>query len=293
MKILLIGSNGQVGQELAQILPNLGELISVDRTQLDLTNFAMITSIIEQNKPTIIVNSAAYTAVDKAESEPKLAHQVNAIAPKIMAEESQKIGAKLIHISTDYVFDGTKNIPYLETDLTNPMSVYGKTKLAGEENIKQIGCNYIILRTAWVYGVYGKGNFVKTMLRLGKEREQLKVVMDQVGTPTYAQNIAQTIANLITQILPENQVQETYHFTNLGVCSWYDFAVTIFEEARKKGYPLTVKEVIPISTPEYPTPAIRPAYSVLNNKKITTDLGYYPNYWRNSLSLMLDQLLSC
>jgi dTDP-4-dehydrorhamnose reductase len=292
-KILLIGSKGQVGQELEQILPNLGELISVDRTQLDLTNSAMISSIIEQNKPNIIVNSAAYTAVDKAESEPELAQQVNAIAPKIMAEESQKIGTKLIHISTDYVFDGTKNIPYLETDFTNPMSVYGKTKLAGEENIKQTGCNYIILRTAWVYGVYGKGNFVKTMLRLGKEKEQLKVVMDQVGTPTYAQNIAQTIANLITQILPENQVQETYHFTNLGVCSWYDFAVTIFEEARKRGYPLTIKEVIPITTPEYPTPAKRPAYSVLSNKKITADVGYYPNYWRNSLSLMLDQLLSC
>ncbi len=292
-KLLLIGSKGQVGQELMQILTNLGDLISVDRTTLDLTNSAMISSIIEQNKPDIIVNSAAYTAVDKAESEPELAQQINAIAPKLIAEECTKIGAKLIHISTDYVFDGTKNTPYLETDLTNPMSVYGKSKLEGEENIKQTGCNYIILRTAWVYGVFGKGNFVKTMLRLGKEREQLKVVMDQVGTPTHAQDIAQTIANLINQISHENQVQKTYHFTNLGVCSWYDFAVTIFEEAKKRGYPLTVKEVIPITTPEYPTPAKRPAYSVLSTKKITTDLDSYPNYWRNSLSLMLDQLLSC
>ena len=290
-KILLIGSKGQLGQDLEQILPIVGDLISVDRTQLDLVNPAMITSTIEGNKPDIIVNAAAYTAVDKAESEPELAHTINAIAPKIIAEATKKLDAKLIHVSTDYVFDGTKNTPYVETDLTNPVSVYGKTKLAGEVNIEQTGCDYIILRTAWVYGVYGKGNFLKTMLRLGKEKEELKVVIDQVGTPTYAQDIAQAIADLIGKILPKNKIQEIYHFTNLGVCSWYDFAVTIFEEAKQKNYPLKLKKVIPISTAEYPTTAKRPAYSVLSNQKIAGDLGYYPNYWRNSLCQILSKLL--
>lgn len=292
MKLLLIGKNGQVGGELTNTLSTLGDLVAVDRTEIDLTKPETITEKIALSKPNIIVNAAAYTAVDKAESEINLAQQINAIAPKILATESEKIGATLIHISTDYVFDGTKNTPYLEDDETNPLSIYGKTKLAGEKGIKSTNTNYLILRTAWVYGTYGKGNFVKTMLRLGKEKEQLKVVIDQIGCPTYAYDIANTIASLISKISPQQEVQETYHFTNSGVISWYDFAVTIFEEARRLDYPLKVREIIPISTSEYPTPAKRPTYSVLSNKKIASKLSHYPPYWRDSLRKMLTKLLN-
>jgi dTDP-4-dehydrorhamnose reductase len=282
-KILLFGSQGQVGTELTYTLPALGELIKVDRKIADLTNAEKIRSIIQQIKPHIIVNAAAYTAVDKAESEIGLAYQINAIAPKIIAEESNKIGGKLVHISTDYVFDGKANIPYLETDITNPLGVYGKSKLKGEENIKENTDNYVILRTAWVYGTCGKGNFVKTMLRLGKEREQIKVVIDQIGCPTYAEDIAIVINKIIHKFSHDNNTEKLYHFTNLGVCSWYDFAVNIFHQAQKLGYSLTIKDVFPIVTSEYPTPAQRPAYSVLNTRKISQDLDFFPPHWQDSL----------
>lgn len=291
MKILLFGSQGQVGSELTQVLPQQGELIAIDRSKVDLSKDQQIRDCIQQTQPDIIVNSAAYTAVDKAESEPLLAKQINATAPQIMAEESNQINAKLIHISTDYVFDGKSNTPYLETNPTNPLGIYGESKLSGEQNIQALSDNYLILRTAWVYGCYGKGNFVKTMLRVGKEREQLNVVIDQIGCPTYAANIAQTIAQLIEQYGKENQ-QSIYHYTNLGVCSWYDFAVNIFREAKKLDYPLAIKEVLPITTPEYPTPAQRPAYSVLSTRKISQDLDFLPQYWQDSLIIMLKSLLN-
>lgn len=283
-KILLFGSQGQVGTELTYTLPNIGELIKLDRTLVDLTNEDKIRQTIHKIKPNIIVNASAYTAVDKAESQPDLAYQINSIVPKIIAEESAKIRAKFIHISTDYVFDGKANTPYLETDLTNPLGVYGKSKLLGETNIKNNSDNYIILRTAWVYGIYGKGNFLKTMIRLGKEREQIKVVIDQVGCPTYAEDIALIINKLITQFSDEKNTQKVYHFTNLGVCSWYDFAVNIFKSAQKLDYNLNVKEILPITTSEYPTPAKRPAYSVLSTTKISQDLDFIPSYWQDSLA---------
>ncbi|MGI0481282.1 dTDP-4-dehydrorhamnose reductase [Geminocystis sp. CENA526] len=289
-KILLFGSQGQVGTELTYTLPHIGDLIKFDRTSLDLTNEEKLRETIHTIKPDIIVNSSAYTAVDKAESELNLAYQINSIVPQIMAQESAKIKAKLIHISTDYVFDGKANTPYLETDLTNPLGVYGKSKLAGEENIKQNTDNYIILRTAWVYGVYGKGNFLKTMMRLAKEREEIKVVIDQIGCPTYAEDIALVINKLISQLSNEKNSQKTYHFTNLGVCSWYDFAVNIIKLARKLGYDLTVKEILPISTSEYPTPAKRPAYSVLNTRKISQDLDFIPTYWQDSLTKYFEKI---
>ena len=290
-KILLFGSQGQVGTELTRILPTQGELIAINHSLIDLKNELDIRNCIQQNQPDIIVNAAAYTAVDKAESEIQLAHQINAVAPQIMAEESNNINAKLIHISTDYVFDGKNNLPYLENYTTNPLSVYGKSKLAGEENIKRNSNNHIILRTAWIYGTYGKGNFVKTMLKLGQEREQLKVVIDQTGSPTYAEDIAHTIAQLINRYSGIKRQEETYHFTNLGVCSWYDFAVNIFREAKKLNYPLTIKKVLPITTREYPTPAQRPAYSVLSTRKISEDLNLMPPYWQDSLIIMLKKLL--
>jgi len=284
-RILLTGADGQLGQELQQTLVSLGEVIALTRQELDLSQGEQIRQLVQQIQPTIIVNSAAYTAVDKAESEVDLAQAVNGTAPTIMAEEAEKIGALLLQVSTDYVFDGQKNTPYLETDPTHPLSSYGKSKLAGEIGIQQVTDNYLILRTAWVYGVYGKGNFVKTMLRLGQDREELRVVADQVGSPSWAKDIADAIAQLL-----QSEATGIYHFTNSGVVSWYDFAIAIFEEARVLGFPLKVQRVIPITTADYPTPAVRPAYSVLSGKKITETLGNYPPYWRDSLRKMLKQL---
>jgi dTDP-4-dehydrorhamnose reductase len=286
-RILITGIQGQLGQELQETLTSLGEVIGVGRETLDLSQPDSIRQVISQIQPNFIVNAAAYTAVDKAESEVELAHAINAIAPEILAREAQKLGATLLHVSTDYVFDGQKNTPYLEEDSTNPLSIYGKSKLAGEENIERACQSYIILRTAWVYGTYGKSNFVKTMLRLGQEREEIRVVSDQVGSPTWARDIAGAITELLV-----NPTTGIYHFTNSGVASWYDFAIAIFEEAKQLGFPLKVRQVIPITTAEYPTPAKRPAYSVLSGKKISTVLGTYPSYWRDSLRQMLKQLYS-
>jgi dTDP-4-dehydrorhamnose reductase len=287
-KILLIGSQGQLGQELSLILPSIGTLTSVSRAELDLTSPRAVEQVILDSQPSLIINAAAYTAVDKAQSEPDIAQAVNAIAPQIMAKTAAGIGAKFLHVSTDYVFNGSKNTPYLESDPTQPLGVYGSSKLAGEIAVLEDNPQALILRTAWVYGVFGKGNFVKTMLRLGRERPQLKVVMDQVGSPSWAQDIAEAIAKLI--VLPE--VSGIYHFTNSGVTSWYDFAHAIFSEARSLGFPLQIQELLPIITAEYPTPAQRPAYSVLSNRKIAAVFGYHPPHWRDSLQLMLKQLAS-
>jgi dTDP-4-dehydrorhamnose reductase len=288
-KVLLIGAKGQVGQELQLTLPQLGEVISISREELDLTNSEKISQLIREIHPDYLVNAAAYTAVDKAETEPDLAYSINAIAPKIMAESAEKIKAKFLHISTDYVFDGRKNTPYLETDLTNPLGVYGQSKLRGEEEIKTVNSQAIILRTAWVYGSYGKSNFVKTMLRLGKEREELKVVVDQVGSPTWAKDIATAITHLLINV---DNPPGIYNFTNSGVASWFDLTKAIFEEAKISGIPLKIQRVIPITTAEYPTPAVRPAYSVLSGQKISQQLDYIPPYWRDSLKAMLNQLFN-
>jgi dTDP-4-dehydrorhamnose reductase len=283
--ILLIGSNGQVGKELQHILPHYGDIISVARPTVDLAQPDTLRSIIRAKQPQIIINAAAYTAVDKAESEAELANAINAIAPLILAEESQKLGACLIHLSTDYVFDGNGCHPYQETDTTNPLSVYGKTKLAGEEAIRETCAHHLILRTAWVYGTFGKSNFVKTILRLGAERPELRIVADQIGSPTWAQDIATVIAQMIPQLTPE--ISGTYHYTNSGVASWYDFAVAILEEAQQLGFTLKVENIVPITTAEYPTPARRPAYSVLACGKISALLKSYPPHWRQRLREML------
>jgi dTDP-4-dehydrorhamnose reductase len=295
-RILLTAVNGQLGQELQRTLASIGEVIGVERQTMDLAQPDMIRQVIGEVKPDLIVNAAAYTAVDKAESEPELAKAINSIAPTIMAEEAQQIGARLIHVSTDYVFDGEKNTPYTERDATNPLSVYGQSKLAGEEGIRQTGAGHIILRTAWVYGTYGKSNFVKTMLRLGRDRDEVRVVADQVGTPTWARDIAQAMTTLAGQMASEQSHETsplgTYHFTNSGVTSWYDFAIAIFEEAKHLGFPLKVQRIVPITTAEYPTPAKRPAYSVLSCAKISTVLGTHPPYWRQGLRQMLVEFYS-
>lgn len=288
MKILLTGLDGQLGKQLQSFLPPLGDLTTVGRGTLDLANPEDIYKAIEEVKPEIIVNAAAYTAVDKSESEVELATAVNGTAPGILAAEAERLGATLIHVSTDYVFDGSRSVPYLETDPTNPLGAYGASKLKGEEAIEKTNAKYVIIRTAWVYGAYGKGNFVKTMLRLGKEREELRVVYDQVGTPTWTGDLAGAISELIPRLNGDNF--GIYHYTNSGAISWYDFAIAIFEEAEKLGFPLKIKRVVPITTAEYPTPAKRPAYSVLNCAKISQVLETYPPHWRQGLRKMLKEL---
>ena len=296
MSILLVGAQGQVGQELTKTLPvlaqTLGPLVAVGRAELDLTDLDVIASKVATTQPKLIINAAAYTAVDKAESEPDLAHRINAEAPGALAVAAAKCGASLVHISTDYVFSGQAPSPRTESDVTGPLSVYGKTKLAGEEAIRESLESHMILRTAWVYGVHGKGNFVKTMLRLAGERSQLSVVADQVGSPTWAKDIAETITALSAHLLdPTEQCAGTYHFTDSGTASWYDFAVAIFEEARALGMPLAIETVNPITTAEYPTPAQRPPYSVMSSQKVAQLLGHAAPQWQESLKQMLQQYL--
>lgn len=289
-KILLIGSNGQVGTELHQVLNSYPELVAVSRPQIDLYQPEKLGELIAELKPKIVINAAAYTAVDRAEQEPDLAELGNAIAPQYIAQACAKLDAYLIHLSTDYVFDGTSSQPYSETAVTNPLSTYGRTKLAGEIAIQTYCPKHLIIRTAWVYGSGGKANFVKTMLRLGKEREVVKVVYDQIGSPTWAGDLAGAINQLIPQLTSE--MVGIYHYTNSGVCSWYDFAIAIFAEAKLLEYPLKIQEILPITTLEYPTPAHRPGYSVLSCAKIHPYLGSHPPYWRNSLIKMLAELIN-
>ena len=285
-KILLTGITGQVGQELQRTLTSVGEVIGVDRHSLDLTQPKQIRARIKEIKPDVIVNAAAYTAVDKSESESELAMAINATAPTQMAIAAREIGAKLLHISTDYVFNGRNHTPYLETDATDPLGVYGESKLQGENGVIKNCDRHLILRTAWVYGSRGHGNFVKTMLRLGKERSELKVVADQVGSPSWSYDIALAITQLIGKSLKDD-ICGIFNYTNSGVASWYDLAVATFAEAEELGFPLKIERVLPISTAEFPTPTERPAYSVLSKAKITAAIGVYPPYWRDSLRKML------
>ena len=290
MHTLLVGANGQVGQELQRQLPALGEVTALGRQQLDLTDTEAIRNSIHSLKPDVIVNAAAYTAVDKAESEPDLAHAVNGSAPTAMAEAAEQAGARLLHISTDYVFNGRHYRPYSESHPTEPLGAYGKSKVQGEQGIQGTGASAVILRTAWVYGSRGHGNFVKTMLRVGAQRDELKVVVDQIGTPTWSADIARAICQLIQQPEAFQPGGEVFHFTNSGAASWYDFAVAIGEEAKAMGLPWQVKTVWPIPTEAYPVPAPRPAYSVLSNQKIINVLGQAAPQWREPLRKMMAEL---
>ena len=289
-KILVTGAKGQLGQELVLALSPLGEVTGIDRSILDLTDVEALEAFWEQLQPDLVINSAAYTAVDKAEDQADLAMVVNGEVPGKLAHLARASGAKIIHISTDYVFDGSKNTPYLETDPTNPLSSYGRSKLRGEQAVLESGAISAIVRTAWVYGNGITGNFVKTMLRLGKEREELRVVYDQVGSPTWTVDLANAIANLAGKL--NEETQGIYHYTNSGVTSWYDFAIAIFAEAKQLGAPLKIERVLPITTDQYPTPAKRPAYSVLAPAKLSDLLGNYPPHWRQSLRQMLAQFLA-
>lgn len=281
-KILIIGKRGQLGEAVQQRFTAQNvDFIAVGRDTLDVAQPEQIRQVVQEIKPQRIINCAAYTAVDKAESEPELAKRVNGTAPGILAQEAAKIGAFLVHFSTDYVFDGQKNIPYTEEDQPKPLSVYGRTKRQGEEEVLGNCDRALILRTSWVYGNGQTGNFVKTMLRLGKEREELRVVYDQIGAPTWTQDLA----DLLGYIPPD--LTGLYHYSNSGVASWYDFAVEIFTEAQKLGFPLKIQQVVPILTPEYPTPAQRPQYSLLSSAALLKPLNLIAPHWRKSLQKML------
>ena len=289
-KVLITGANGQLGYALQKTAPhfigddNSGlQVVALTRADFDLAQPATLATILNSYQPDAIINAAAYTAVDKAETDHALANKVNALAVAAIAQwcELQKI--PLIQVSTDFVFDGKKSSPYQPDDQTNPLGVYAQTKRAGElAALDNCSAGYVV-RTGWVYCEHG-ANFVKTMLRLGAERESLGVVADQVGTPTYAIHLAQ----MIWQLLAQRPEQKIFHFSDAGVASWYDFAVAIFDEAKTKGLLATIPQVRPIATTDYPTPAQRPAYSVLNKQQTWSELDISPCHWRHALSVMLD-----
>lgn len=272
MRLLLAGATGQVGWELRKTLAPLGEVRALDRYGLDLADTPTLIASVRALQPAIIVNAAAYTAVDKAESERDEAFAINATGPRVLAEEAKRIGALLVHYSTDYVFDGEKSSPYVEEDPTHPLSVYGKSKLAGEEAIAKSGCRHLVLRTSWVYGPRGR-NFYLTMLRLAKERPELRVVDDQVGAPTSSLEIARATATLI-----EKGAQGLYHMTAGGETSWCGFARAILRQAGI-GTP-----VVPIRTEDYPTPAKRPRNSRLDCSKLRREHGVSLVPWEEALA---------
>lgn len=270
-RILLIGKNGQVGYELERSLQSLGEVIALDRAQLDLSDVGRIREVIQSLKPALIVNAAAYTAVDKAESEPDLALRINATAPGAMADEAKKIGAGIVHFSTDYVFNGAKASPYTEDDLPDPINMYGRSKLAGEQAIQASGAAYLILRTSWVYGMRGK-NFLRTMLRLAAEKDELRIVADQFGAPTWSRTIADTTANILGQLRTADgafaglaQESGIYHLSAQGRTNWHEFASAIIANA----VPEKMPRITAIDSDEYPTPARRPMNSMLSCDKLT------------------------
>lgn len=285
--VLVTGSKGQLGNEISLIAPdyNFLSFVFIDKEEVDISDEEKLNHYLGQFKIDYIINCAAYTAVDLAEKEQEIAQKVNELAPLFLAKYCKQNSVRLIHISTDYVFDGESNKPINETSPTNPLSVYGITKLAGEKRIQEILSNAYIFRTAWVYSVFGK-NFVKTMLNLGRQKDQLNVVVDQVGTPTCARDLANTILVVIKNIEEGNDVPGIYHYTNEGVTSWYDFAVAIFELAG-----LNCK-VNAIPSSAYPTPARRPVFSVLDKSKIKQTFTLDIPHWRVSLSKTLKELIA-
>ncbi|WP_018954491.1 dTDP-4-dehydrorhamnose reductase [Thioalkalivibrio sulfidiphilus] len=294
-QILLFGRDGQVAYELRRTLASLGRVTVAARDGLgpcaDLADPDQVRSVIRDTRPDIVVNAAAYTAVDAAEADAETAMAINGIAPGIMAEEASQIGAWLIHYSTDYVFDGSALSPYQETDATAPLGVYGQSKLAGEQAIAASGVAHLILRTAWVYGARGR-NFLATIQRLAREREQLRIVNDQIGAPTWSRSIAEATSQILAQgaLTPDylRAHQGIYHLTCQGQCTWYEFARAIVEAMDPAERRANVIE--PIATAEFPTPAKRPAYSVLSNKKLSQAFGITLPDWRDALSLCLEDL---
>ncbi|HEY0489993.1 MAG TPA: dTDP-4-dehydrorhamnose reductase [Telluria sp.] len=288
-RILLTGSSGQVGYELLRSLQGLGEIVAVDRARMDLADLDRVREVIRAVQPTLIVNPAAYTAVDAAESDPALAMRVNAEAPAVMAEEARRIGAAMIHYSTDYVFDGTKASPYTEDDPTCPVNVYGRTKLAGEQAIQAAGIDHLILRTSWVYGARGK-NFLLTVLRLARERDELRIVADQHGSPTWCRTIADSTAHVVAQLqrnasdrVSWEEISGIYHMTAQGSTSWHGFTEAILAHRSVERKPV----VTPIATADFPLPARRPANSVLGCQRFMDTFCSLPQ-WDAALRLCQD-----
>lgn len=295
-RILLTGKNGQVGWELQRALADFGEVVATDSKELDLTDPDAIRRTIRSIAPDIIINPAAYTAVDKAESDAVLAMAVNGIAPGIMAEESRRLGALLVHYSTDYVFDGSKSTPYTEDDAPNPQSVYGRTKLAGEQAIHASGCKHLIFRTSWVYGVHG-GNFVKTILRLAKERNELRIVADQFGAPTWARDLAQATTSALSvwqNADRDGSLSGLYHLTAAGRTNWHQYAEEIVRLARQFDPALASRQlsIQAITTQEYPVPAKRPSNSVLSSDKIRDVFGIALPQWQHSVAECVREIYS-
>lgn len=296
MKILLLGKNGQVGWELQRSLAPLGELIALDRHQADglcgdLSNLDALRATIRQVKPDIIVNAAAYTAVDKAESEKELADRINNQASRVMAEEAATLDAWLIHYSTDYVFNGQGSTPWQETDLVAPVNHYGASKLAGEQAITASGCKYLIFRTSWVYAARGN-NFAMTMLRLAKDRETLSVIDDQIGAPTGADLIADVTALAIRQAMQRADLVGIYHLAASGEVSWHGYASHVIKFAQANGEALAVTAINPIETSAYPTPARRPLNSRLNTQKLCDSFYLHLPDWQSGVTRMLREILN-
>ena len=300
-RILLTGKTGQIGSELLRLLPEIGHVFAPDRHELDMLSAENIRQVVRYICPKLIINAAAYTAVDAAETQDDKCYAMNATAPAVLAEEVKKIGGAIVHYSTDYVFDGSKRTSYVETDLASPINVYGKSKLAGEEAIASSGVPHLILRTAWVYSREGR-NFLRTILRLATEKEQLRIVRDQFGAPTWSRVVAEATVEVLSQLprqggaaLSLSKAGGIYHLTAQGKTTWYEFACAILEKANQTGRevpwfaeatrrnPIIAKSVIPISSREYPTQAVRPAFSVLSNERFIQTFGIELPDWHTQL----------
>lgn len=296
LKILLLGKNGQVGWELQRSLAPLGELIALDSQSShycgDFTHLAGLAQTVQAIAPDVIVNAAAHTAVDKAESEPELARTINAFAPGVLAAEAKKIGAWLVHYSTDYVFDGAGNAPWLETDTPAPLSVYGNTKLEGENAIIASGCQHLIFRTSWVYAARG-GNFAKTMLKLAQERDALKVINDQIGAPTGADLLADVTAHAIRTAIDKPNVRGLYHLVAAGETSWHGYANFVIDFARQAGLSVKVahEAIAPVPTSAFPTEAKRPLNSRLDTRKLQNSFDLKLPHWQSGVVRMLTEIL--
>lgn len=292
-RILIFGRIGQVGWELRHKLACLGQVSAVEYPEVDFARADSIRAAVRAVEPALIVNAAAYTAVDKAEAEPELATAINATGPGVLAEEAKRMGSLLVHYSTDYVFDGTKQGAWVETDAPNPLSVYGKTKLAGDQAIQAAGCDYLIFRTSWIYGARGH-NFLLTMLRLAKERSELRIVDDQIGSPTSSECIAQATANVLAQVLMPGGVglegrSGIYNMTSSGETSWFGFTKTLLTQAASR-FGITIPNLVPITTGDYPTPAKRPANSRLSCQRLEETFGVKIPPWEHALDLVLETL---
>jgi dTDP-4-dehydrorhamnose reductase len=275
--ILLTGAEGQIGLELERLLGRSGDLVAANRKMLDLADPDAIVAFVRRVKPSLIVNAAAYTAVDRAESEPELARAVNSRAPRILAEEAKRASAVLVHYSTDYVFDGDRATPYTEDAATAPRNVYGQTKLEGEQAIADVGARAIVLRTSWVYGLTGR-NFLLTMRKLAAERDELRIVSDQVGVPNWSRTLAASTARMVDAGLDALAERPgLYHFSCSGETTWYEFARAILGDGPKP-------RIVPITTADYPTPARRPAYGVLDTSRFESTFGFALPHWRDALA---------